>query len=239
MVFSSHLFLFYFLPLTLLLYYAVPGRGKHLLLTVLSYVFYGWANPAFAILLLFSTLVDYVCGLVIARHSPFGGSPDVEALEPGAPRSRAQRTALVLSVITNLSLLGFFKYFNFATENYDAIVHAIGLPGLDLDLAFRITLPLGISFYTFQSMSYTIDVYRGHARALRNVIDFACYVSMFPQLVAGPIIRFSEVSEQLRHRTHTLTKFARGVAFVSLGLAKKILIANPCGKVADVAFDAG
>ena len=109
-----------------------------------------------------------------------------------------------MSVVTNLSLLGFFKYFNFATENYDALVNALGLPGLQLDLAIRVTLPLGISFYTFQSMSYTIDVYRGHARALRNFIDFACYVSMFPQLVAGPIIRFSEVSEQLRQRTHTL-----------------------------------
>ncbi len=239
MVFSSHLFLFYFLPATLLLYYAAPRRAKHLLLTALSYAFYGWANPAFVILLFFSTVVDYICGLVIARHTPFDGQYDIEPLEPGTPRTRAQKTAVAVSVISNLSLLGFFKYFNFATENYDAIVHAIGLPGLQLDLAFRITLPLGISFYTFQSMSYTIDVYRGHARVLRNFIDFACYVSMFPQLVAGPIIRFSEVSEQLRQRAHTLTKFARGAAFISVGLAKKILIANPCGKIADVAFDAG
>jgi len=176
---------------------------------------------------------------VIANDNPLDGDGDVKALEPGSPRSRTQRIALAISVVTNLSLLGFFKYFNFATENYDALTQAIGLPGLRLDLAMRVTLPLGISFYTFQSMSYTIDVYRGHARALRNFIDFACYVSMFPQLVAGPIIRFSEVSEQLRQRTHTLEKCARGVAFIGLGLAKKILIANACGKLADVAFDAG
>lgn len=239
MVFSSNIFLFYFLPTALLCYYAAPQRAKHLLLALLSYFFYGWANPAFVVLLLFSTVVDYICGLVIARGRPFGGICDAEPLEPGTPRSRAQRIALLVSVVTNLSLLGFFKYFNFATENYDALVNALGLPGLQLDLAIRVTLPLGISFYTFQSMSYTIDVYRGHARALRNFIDFACYVSMFPQLVAGPIIRFSEVSEQLRQRTHTLAKCARGVAFLGVGLAKKILIANPCGKIADVAFDAG
>jgi alginate O-acetyltransferase complex protein AlgI len=100
----------------------------------------------------------------------------------------------------------------------------------------RIVLPLGISFYTFQSLSYTIDVYRGHAKATRNLIDLACFVSMFPQLVAGPIIRYSDVADQLAHRTHTPTKFARGVAFLALGLAKKVLLANPCGKVADVLF---
>ncbi len=239
MVFSSQLFLFYFLPLALLGYYLAPRRGKHLVLTVFSYAFYGWANPSFVILLAFSTVVDYICGLVIVRHNPFNGRYDVEPLVPGSPRRRSQKVAVAVSVITNLSLLGFFKYFNFAAANYDALVQALGLGGLRLDFAIRITLPLGISFYTFQSMSYTIDVYRGHARALRNFIDFACYVSMFPQLVAGPIIRFTEVSEQLRYRSYTLVKFARGAAFISLGLAKKILIANPCGKLADVAFDAG
>ena len=113
------------------------------------------------------------------------------------------------------------------------------MPALGLDAALRVTLPLGISFYTFQSMSYAIDVYRGHAKPIRSFIDFACFVSMFPQLVAGPIVRFSEVADQLRSRTHTATKFARGIAFLSLGLAKKVLLANPCGKIADLAFDAG
>jgi alginate O-acetyltransferase complex protein AlgI len=145
----------------------------------------------------------------------------------------------VASVLSNIGLLAFFKYFNFATENYDALVAWLGLPDLQLEVAFRVTLPLGISFYTFQSLSYTIDVYRGRATAIRSLVDFACYVSMFPQLVAGPIVRFTEVADQLRTRTHTITKFARGAAFFSLGLAKKVLLANPCGKVADLAFDAG
>ena len=239
MVFSSYLFLFYFLPAALLLYYAVPRRAKHLVLTLVSYLFYGWANPLFVFLLLGSTTVDYFCGLVIAKHRLRDWGSAIEQLEPGTPRTRAQRIAVTLSIISNLSLLGFFKYFNFAADNFDAIVSWLGLPELEIQRVITVVLPLGISFYTFQSMSYTIDVYRGHARALRNFIDFACYVSMFPQLVAGPIIRFSEVADQLLQRTHTVTKFTRGVAFVSVGLAKKILLANPCGKVADVAFNAG
>ena len=238
MVFSSYLFLFYFLPAALLLYYAVPRRAKHLLLTLVSYLFYGWANPLFVFLLLVSTLIDYVCGLVIAGHGVREWGSAIRQLEPATPRTRRQRLAVTASIISNLSLLGFFKYFNFAADNFDALVAWLGLPELQIQRAISVVLPLGISFYTFQSMSYTIDVYRGHARALRSFIDFACYVSMFPQLVAGPIIRFSEVADQLAERTHTVTKFARGVAFVSVGLAKKILIANPCGKVADVAFDA-
>jgi alginate O-acetyltransferase complex protein AlgI len=225
-VFSSYLFLFYFLPLALLLYYAAPRRLKHIVLTMLSYVFYGWANPLFVPLLLFSTAVDYVCGLVIARARHDG-------------RQRDARRALIVSICTNLGLLGFFKYFNFGVENLNALAQMTGLDTLRLDVAFRVTLPLGISFYTFQSMSYTFDVYRGRAAAIRNFIDFACFVSMFPQLVAGPIIRFSEVADQLQSRTHTVTKFARGVAFFSVGLAKKVVLANPCGKIADLAFESG
>ena len=221
MVFSSYLFLFYFLPVALTLYYAVPRRGQHLILTLLSYVFYGWANPLFVPVLLASTVVDYVCGLVIAA------------------RPERARAALGVSIVANLGLLGFFKYFNFGIENLNALAQATGLDALRLDVAFTVTLPLGISFYTFQSMSYTLDVYRRRAQPLRSFIDFACYVSMFPQLVAGPIIRFSEVADQMRSRTHTVTKFARGVAFFSVGLAKKVLLANPCGKIADLTFDAG
>ncbi len=226
MVFTSYLFLFYFLPLALLLYYAVPRPAKHLILTALSYVFYGWANPLFTPLLLGSTVVDYICGLAVARAR-------------ARRDDRRARVALAVSICTNLGLLGFFKYFNFGVENLNALAAATGLDALRLDLAFTVTLPLGISFYTFQSMSYTWDVYRGRAAAVRSFIDFACYVSMFPQLVAGPIIRFSEVAGQLQSRTHTVTKFARGVSFFAVGLAKKVLLANPCGKIADLAFDAG
>lgn len=239
MVFSSRLFLFYFLPLVLVLYYFVPRACRHLALCLLSYAFYGWANPLFMILMFASTMIDYFCGLVISKQSRATWGRFIERLDRGGPRSRAQRIALVLSICSNLSLLGFFKYFNFAVENYDALFAALGFENLELHTALVITLPLGISFYTFQSMSYSIDVYRGDATAIRNPVDFACYVAMFPQLVAGPIIRFSEIDDQLRRRVHTLDKFSRGAAFISLGLAKKVLLANPCGKIADIVFDAG
>lgn len=218
MVFSSHLFIYYFLPFSLGLYYLLPRSAKHYGLTLCSYLFYGWANPKFVLLMLASTVIDYICGRVIATD-------------------RHRQLAVTVSVCTNLSLLGFFKYFNFAIGNYNAVASLIGLPILRDVL--NVTLPLGISFYTFQSMSYTIDVYRGQAKPISNFIDFACYVSMFPQLVAGPIVRFSQVAEQLQHRTHTLDKLTQGIAFFSVGLSKKILLANPCGKIADTVFDAG
>ncbi len=237
MVFSSHLFCFYFLPLVVGVYYLLPKRLKHLGLTLSSYLFYGWANPAFVFLMLFSTAVDYVCALSIAGGRPFEKG-EIATLAPGE-RSRRQKLALTVSICSNLSLLGFFKYFNFSVESYNALLAAAGLGELGFDSVLRVTLPLGISFYTFQSMSYTIDVYRGRAAPLRNPIDFACFVSMFPQLVAGPILRWSEVADQLRERTHTIEKAARGCAFFCLGMAKKVLLANPCGKIADIAFDAG
>ena len=227
MVFSSHLFLLYFLPAALLVYYVLPHRGRHLALALLSYTFYGWANPLFVVLLLVSTAVDYTCGLAIAASTQ------------DAQGARRRRIAVAVSVVSNLSLLGFFKYANFGIDTMRGVAAALGADWMGLDTALRVTLPLGISFYTFQSMSYTMDVARGHAAPLRNFIDFACYVSLFPQLVAGPIIRFAEIADQLARRTHTFAKFARGVAFVSLGLAKKVLLANPCGRIADLAFDAG
>lgn len=230
MVFSSYLFIFYFLPLVLALYYATPIKFRPLLLTLMSYAFYGWANPVFVLLMFWSTVVDYCCGLVIGR--------EFENQSKGG-RTRKQKVALYISIISNLSLLGFFKYFNFGIDSYNGLIATLGLDPLHWDVFLRVTLPLGISFYTFQSMSYSIDVYRGHARAVKNFTVFACYVSMFPQLVAGPIVRFSELEDQLISRTHTSEKFARGVSFFCLGLAKKILIANPCGKVADICFDAG
>ncbi len=238
MVFSSQVFLFWFLPAALAVYYMLPHRGKHLALTLFSYVFYGWANPYFVFLMLASTLIDYLAGLAQAHDGLRGWRQPIRVLPADQPRSRRQKAALIVSLATNLTLLGFFKYFNFGVTNYNAAMNLLGLQKLIWDTAMRITLPLGISFYTFQSMSYSIDVYRGQARAMANFLDFACYVSMFPQLVAGPIIRFSEIADQLRHRTYTLDKFARGVALFSLGMAKKVLIANPCGKVADSVFNA-
>ena len=238
MVFSSHLFVYYFLPLALLVYYVAPRRGRHLVLSVLSYGFYGWANPLFMTLMMASTVIDYTCGRAMVAGLPRDRDGGLRGLEPGASRHRRQRWLVAVSVGSNLALLGFFKYFNFAVGNYNALVTGLGLEGLEVEQVLRVVLPLGISFYTFQSMSYTIDVYRGHARPLANFIDFACYVSLFPQLVAGPIIRFSEIADQLARRTHSLEKMARGAAFFSLGMAKKVLLANPCGKVADTVFDA-
>ena len=238
MVFSSHFFIFYFLPLALLLYYLVPGKGRHLVLTLLSYFFYGWSNPYFIFLMLISTVIDYFCGLSMVS----GVSADSrghQQLVKNTQRSRGQRFALVVSICSNLTLLGFFKYFNFGLDSYNAAMTALGFDAMRWELFLRITLPLGISFYTFQSMSYSIDVFRGDAPVIRRFIDFACYVSMFPQLVAGPIIRFREIARQLQGRTHTVEKFARGVGFFCFGMAKKVLLANPCGKIADTAFEAG
>jgi len=225
MVFSSHLFVFYFLPAALLVYYLLPQRGRHLWLTLASYGFYGWANPAFMGLMLLSTAIDFVAGRQLGSAAP--------------DAARRRRAWITVSVMSNLSLLGFFKYFNFAVDSVGALLAGVGLAHLQPEVGLRVVLPLGISFYTFQSMSYTLDIYRGRTRPLSNFIDFACYVSLFPQLVAGPIIRFSEIADQLRERTHTIQKFARGIAFFSLGMAKKVLLANPCGFVADAAFDAG
>ncbi len=225
MVFSSHIFLFYFLPLSLLLYYSTPHRWRSLTLTLLSYLFYGWWNPWFTLLMLGSTLIDYGCGRCIAA--------------PGQTRAW-QKAAMLVSVFANLAILGFFKYAIFVSEN---IGWGFGLLGLDApanpDFLSGIVLPVGISFYTFQSMSYSIDLYRGHARPASSFIDFACYVSMFPQLVAGPIVRYGSVAEQFRERTHSLADFVAGFTRFNYGFAKKILLANPMGEIADLAFEAG
>ena len=232
MVFSSQIFLFWFLPLALVGYYALlagPRWSRHLFLTCASYVFYGWANPSFVVLLFATTTVDFFLALWIAREPrPLGG-----------PRSRSQRAALLLSLTSNLGLLAYFKYANFAVESYSGLMMLLGLDHLAWREFMRVTLPLGISFYIFHSLSYTIDVYRGHIAATRSYLDFAAFVSLYSQLVAGPIIRYAEVARQLVERTHTLEKFARGVAMFSFGMAKKVLLANPCGKVADACFDAG
>ena len=221
MVFSSYLFIFFFLPLALLGYYAAPKKLRHLALTIFSYIFYGWANPWFCLLMLFNTSVDYTNGRLM-----------------GAYPAR-KKLFVTISIVCDLAILGFFKYFNFALDNYNATMAALGITKAQYLGFFRVVLPLGISFYTFQSMSYVIDVYRGDAKVVTNFIDYACYVSMFPQLVAGPIIRFQDVADQLRERTLTWEKFARGTSFFMLGMAKKVLLANPCGKIADTTFNTG
>jgi len=244
-VFSSHIFIFYFLPAALLGYYALaraPQRWRNLWLILTGYTFYGWAEPRFTLLMFATTSIDWLMSLIIA-HNTWQvwrvAHKALKALDRGKPKTPTQRLAITVSIISNLAVLGFFKYFNFGVDTYNAAIQSLGLGHLHWDTFFRVVLPLGISFYTFQALSYTIDVYRGEAAAMANFIDFSCFVSMFPHLVAGPILKFSFLADQLRNRTLTMDKFARGAAFFTLGLSKKILLANPCGKIADIAFDAG
>ena len=219
MVFSSHIFIFYFLPAVLLCYYLLRAR-RNLFLLVASYVFYGWWNPWFIPLMFFATLVNYLGGHVISRA------------EPG---SRRRRLALAASVTVSLSTLGFFKYFVFLQNNANAFIEVFGASALPV---FQVTLPIGISFYIFQSMTYSIDVYRGQSPPVRSFSDFACFVSLFPQLIAGPIVRYNTVAGQLVNRRHSLEKFSSGVALFILGFAKKILLANTVGQAADAVFQA-
>jgi alginate O-acetyltransferase complex protein AlgI len=209
------------------------------MLMFLSYGFYGWANPKWILLMLTSTLVDYFCGLALVKFSglPMDGA-DLPFLPPGQPRNRAQKLALITSMTTNLSILGFFKYFDFGLANVNALCRSLGFGQTSVHM-LHVVLPIGISFYTFQSMSYAIDVYRGEARPLKRPVDFACFVALFPHQLAGPIIRYWSIAEQIRFRTLTWEKFARGTAFFCLGMGKKVLLANPMGHIADNAFAAG
>jgi alginate O-acetyltransferase complex protein AlgI len=239
MVFSSQIFIFYFLPLVLGLYYVLPFRARTALIAISSYVFYGWANPIWAVIMFFGCSVDYVCGLLLLRLS---GLKDVDGLPPvigpEVPRTRQMKAVLTTSIVTNLGLLAVFKYTGFAAENINALAASLGL-GETLLPVLHLVLPVGISFYTFKAMSYAIDVYRGDARPMRRFTDYMCFEAFFPDLVAGPIIRYAALEEQMRVRQHTLDKFARGVAFFALGMGKKILLANPMGHIADTAFAAG
>jgi alginate O-acetyltransferase complex protein AlgI len=233
MVFTTYLFVFYFLPLVLVIYYAlaglsrvagVPDDGRSTVLNgflvLASLVFYGWWDPWFIFLMLGITVVNYGCGRLI------GG--------PGTSR-RLARAVATGAIVVSLGTLGFFKYFGFVAANLNAVLAWLGVPTVHV---LAITLPIGISFYTFHALSYTIDVQRGTAPPVRSFVDFACYIALFPQLVAGPIIRYNTVAGQLLSRSHTWEKFGSGVTLFTLGFAKKILLANPMGRVADAAFDA-
>ncbi len=227
MVFSSHIFLFYFLPIFLVTYYGLYwGRASiqwlNLTITLFSYFFYGWFEPWFVTLMWVSTIVDYGCGKLIAA--------------PGA--SKFQRnTGLVISLISNLSLLGFFKYYMFAMSGINKVVELFG-GGEHYFYVMSIILPIGISFYTFQTLSYSIDVWRGDAPPVKDLRTFSCFVASFPQLIAGPIIRYNTVAEQLAERSHSINKFTRGAIIFSLGMGKKIILANSAGKIADNVFAA-
>ena len=245
MVFSSITFLFLFLPVVLTLYHLlflpvtlgwkskIWRRLSNLFLLFTSLFFYFWGEDFLVWIIIASTLIDYICGLLISGGYRGG---EICQLKPDQPRTRLQKTGLVLSICSNLAFLGFFKYFNFGVYNYNRAVGLVGFESLQWQDAIWITLPLGISFYTFQSMSYTIDVYRGQVKATRNLIDFACYVTLFPQLVAGPIVRYRDVACELVSRKVGSEQFASGVSRFTIGLAKKVLIANTVAVGADQVF---
>ena len=245
MVFSSVIFLFGFLPVVLVLYHLVflpvwlgnPARiWRHLanlLLLLVSLVFYFWGEKFLVWVFIATVLIDYLCALFISgayRRGPY------KQLPVGVPRTGLQKTVLATSICSNLAMLGYFKYFNFGVSTYNRILVHAGLSSATWNSAPNVLLPLGISFFVFHSMSYTIDVYRGYVKATRNLIDYAAYVLMFPQLVAGPIVRYSLVARQLVERRMTSAIFASGVARFIVGLAKKTLVANPVSVVADKVF---
>ena len=211
MDFSSLSFLTLFLPLAILLYFAVPRRFRNLLLFLASLIFYAWGEPVYIVLMLFSSVVDYSHGLLMEK---FDGRPGV------------RRALLISSVAINLSLLGFFKYAGLVVSTLNAALSlSIPVPS--------VALPVGISFYTFQTMSYSIDVYRRNCPAQRDPIAFGCYVTMFPQLIAGPIVRYVDVMREINDRRETFEGFYLGIRRFLVGLAKKLILANGVGMLWD------
>ena len=200
MLFSGIPFLFYFLPCVLLIYFIVPQKGRNAVLLAASLFFYGWGEPKFLLFMVFSIAQGYVSARLIGR-------------------GRRKKLFLTLSLVLSFALLGYCKYADFFIENFNAVT------GLSLPL-LKIALPIGISFYTFQIASYEIDVYRGDVAAQHNFIDFAAYVAMFPQLIAGPIVRYRDIAPQLKERTHSLEAAASGASRFAVGLGKKVLVAN-------------
>lgn len=236
MVFASPIFLFVFLPIFFTLYYIFPKHWRNVVIIGASLFFYMWGEAKLVIVMLASTFVDYLCALVIAHAGIRHMWQSPPKLVAGEHRTRTQRIALVVSLTVNLGFLLFFKYANWGIENVTSILHSLGLTTATAHRALAISLPLGISFYTFQSMSYSIDVYRGHAQATRNLLNYATLITKFPLLIAGPIIRYADVAQQLVTRVMSVEKFAYGVRRFTVGLGKKVLIANAMAVPADAIF---
>ncbi len=211
MVFSSLVFMFAYLPLTLLIYYIVPRKGRNIFLFFINLVFYGWGEPKLVFLMLFNILFNYVGGFLVDkfRHD-----------------EKKKKLFLILTCILDIGILAVFKYTGMITETLNM------LPFLNIP-ELQISLPIGISFYTFQTMSYVIDVYRDDAPVSKNFINFGTYVALFPQLIAGPIVRYRDVAYQLTHRRESLEQFTKGVKLFLVGMGKKVLIANQMGILSD------
>lgn len=209
MLFSSIVFLFSFLPAVMILYYLLPVRFRNVILLLASLVFYAWGEPVYLFLMLLSILFNYFSGLDIARN---------------LQDKRAAKRSLIFNLIINLAVLGFFKYEGFVLDTLNGI--------LPVHISYHaLPLPIGISFYTFQILSYIIDVYRGNVKVQTNLPNFALYVTMFPQLIAGPIVQYADVDEQLASREISRTKFGEGSMYFIRGLAKKVLLANTSGMI--------
>lgn len=213
MLFSSITFMFTFLPCVILIYYISPKSIRNFILMLFSMIFYAWGEPKYIFVMLASIIVGYVMGLLTDYYKK-------------KDRDKTARLAMVISVFVNLGILFFFKYIGFFTENLNKI------PGIELKV-LGYALPLGISFYTFQILSYSVDVYRGKAKCQKNIINLAAYITLFPQLIAGPIVRYETVAEQLDKRKESVDMFGDGVNRFVTGLGKKVLIANMCGEIFD------
>ncbi|MBQ2758624.1 MAG: MBOAT family protein [Clostridia bacterium] len=211
MLFSSIPFLYYFLPIVILLYTVAPKKLKNTVLLLSSLFFYGWGEPKYVFLMLGTIFIGYVLGLLTEKHRG----------------TFLAKLWVTLSAVVSLGMLGYFKYADFFIENFNAVT-SLSVPLL------KIALPIGISFYTFQLLSYTIDVYRGDVPAQKNFITLAAYVSLFPQLIAGPIVRYCDVEKQLIERKHSFEYAAAGIRRFIIGLSKKVLIANALGEVCDI-----
>ncbi|MCI8404635.1 MAG: MBOAT family protein [Clostridia bacterium] len=213
MYFSSLLFLFVFLPAVLVIYYALPRKLRNGFLLLSNLVFYGWGEPVLILIMLVSILTNYICGLFIEKYYN---------------NQKCRKVFLVLSLVISLGLLGVFKYAGFVSDILRQLPPFMFMPKINLPL------PIGISFYTFQTISYTIDVYRGSTKAQKNIVSFGTYVSFFPQLIAGPIVRYVDIAGMLESRKENLNQFADGVKLFIAGLSKKVLIANQMGVLWDL-----
>ena len=210
MLFSSITFLYYFLPLVLIVYFIVPKQLKNVWLLLSSLFFYAWGEPKCVFLMIATVMLNYIFGILIEKSTS----------------KKLKKTYLTISIVLTLSGLLYFKYANFFVENFD-IVTGMSVPAL------KIALPIGISFYTFQILSYTVDVYRGQVNAQKNPLTLGTYVALFPQLIAGPIVRYKDVERELLCRTHSFEKTALGIRRFIIGLGKKVIIANTLGELCE------
>ena len=213
MVFSSITFLFYFLPIVLVLYYLVPNKLKNLILLISSFIFYFYGEPKYVLLMAFSIISTYICGILVAKYRG----------------TKTSKLFLILEIIISIGLLIYFKYADFIIKNINLWLSQ------KIDL-INVLLPIGISFYTFQMISYVVDIYRGEVKVQKNILKLATYVSLFPQLIAGPIVRYSTIEKQLENREYSINKFSLGVRRFVIGLGKKVLIANVIGTLVNTFF---